>query len=87
MIKMEGSAFRNLILGKQRGQYYNELVQWYCCVHKLYNDILDALGIRDSSFLHDPHRTMGKTPLFLKDNKLAQKYHKMPGVMPKYHQT
>lgn len=76
MIKMESGAFRRKVFG--RSQYYDELIQWYCCVHKLYNDLLDLLGVEDSGFLHDglkdPHRTLGKPPLFLANNPRAMKY-------------
>ncbi len=76
MIKMESGAFRRKIFG--RSQYYDEIIQWYCCVHKLYNDLLNLLGVKDSSFLHDglrdPHRTPGKPPLFLANNPRAIKY-------------
>lgn len=76
MIKMESGAFRRKIFG--RSQYYDEMIQWYCCVHKLYNDLLDLLGVEDSGFLHDglkdPHRTRGRPPLFLANNPRAIRY-------------
>lgn len=76
MIKMESGAFRRKVFG--RSQYYDEIIQWYCCVHKLYNDLLDLLGVKDSSFLHDglsdPHRTRGRPPLFLANNPRAMRY-------------
>ncbi len=76
MIKMESGAFRRRIFG--RSQYYNEIIQWYCCVHKLYNDLLDLLEVKNSSFLHDgltdPHRTRGRPPLFLANNPRAIRY-------------
>lgn len=79
MIKMEGGAFRNLVFGKRNNDYYRELVEWYCSVHKFYNDLLDLFKIKDSSFLHDgmkdPHRTHGKPPLFLMDNEQAIQRH------------
>lgn len=78
MIDLERSAFRNKLFG--RNKYYNELVEWYCCVHKLYNDLLDCLGVDDSSFLHDglkdPHRTNEELPIFLKTENHAIRYHK-----------
>jgi hypothetical protein len=78
MIDLERAAFRNKVFG--RNKYYNELVEWYCCVHKLYNDLLDCLGIDDSSFLHDglkdPHRTNENLPRFLRMETHAVRYHK-----------
>lgn len=80
MIKMEREAFRSRVFGRSR--YYDELVRWYCCVHKLYNDLLDSFGVKDSGFLHDglkdPHRAIdNKPPAFLSRNKFAQEYHSM----------
>ena len=72
------SPFRNRFFGKQSNDYYRELIEWYCSVHKFYNDLLDLFKIKDSSFLHDgvrdPHRTGGKPPLFLSQNKFARDY-------------
>lgn len=79
MIMMEGSAFHNRLFGKLHNGYYVELIGWYCSVHKFYNDLLDFMGIEDSSFLHDgmkdPHRTHGSPPLFLMNNRHARRYH------------
>jgi len=79
MIKLEGGAFRNLLFGKYNSSYYRELIEWYCSVHKLYNDLLDLFGIEDSSFLHDglrdPHRTRNQPPLFRSKDKYAKRYH------------
>jgi hypothetical protein len=79
MIKMEGDSFRNRLFGKHNSDYYREIVEWYCSVHKFYNDLLDFFKIRDSSFLHngmnDPHRTHGKPPLFLMENRQAIQRH------------
>ena len=82
MIKLESSRFKNMFLGKVNNSYYRELVEWYCSVHKFYNDLLDLFKIEDSSFLHDgmkdPHRTKGTPPVFLVNNKYAKAYHSCP---------
>ena len=79
MIKIESNSFLNRALGKYHSDYYRELIEWYCSVHKFYNDLLDLMDIDDSSFLHDgmkdPHRTKGHPPLFLSNNKYAKRYH------------
>jgi len=79
MIKLEGGTFRNVIFSKYRNEYYKELIEWYCSVHKLYNDLLDLFEIEDSSYLHDglrdPHRTKDHPPLFLSNDKYAKRYH------------
>ncbi|MBI4894476.1 MAG: hypothetical protein HY833_01945 [Candidatus Aenigmarchaeota archaeon] len=79
MIKLESSTFRNVIFSKYRNEYYRELIEWYCSVHKLYNDLLDLFEVEDSSYLHDglrdPHRTKNQPPLFLSNDKYAKRYH------------
>lgn len=81
MIKIESNSALTKILGTHHSYYYRELIEWYCSVHKFYNDLLDLMGIDDSSFLHDgmkdPHRTKGHPPLFLANNKYARSYHNL----------